>query len=139
MNYSICSNYHERGILKLFILTSLYKAFNETFQNKMQFDQSNYLEERYAMDSKMMQFLLQSIVETGEYTLEGIAHYTQISFDAIFDAACGINNQLSITSWVKIVELYLQVKPDVAKILRDKVGELKEKNDKCIDLLLNRF
>jgi len=73
----------------------------------------------------------------GEYTLEGIAHYTRIPFDVIFDAACGNNNQLSITPWARIIDLYIQVKPDVTQLLLNKLIEIKDKNHLAISLLLH--
>jgi hypothetical protein len=89
------------------------------------------------MDSKIIQTLIQGIVETGEYTLEGIAHVTRIPFDVIFDAACGNNNQFSITPWARIVDLYMQVKPEVTQLLFNKLLEIKDKNHFALSLLLN--
>lgn len=93
--------------------------------------------ECYAMDSKIIQLIIHGIVETGEYTLEGVALYARIPFDVIYDAACGISNQLSITPWTRIVDLYMQVRPDIAKILVDKLIELKEMHRAAFSLLLN--
>lgn len=88
------------------------------------------------MDSKIIQLLIQSIVETGEYTLEGIAYHTRIPVEIIYDAASGINNQISITPWARIVDLYMQVKPDIAKVLSEKLLEIKSKNSAAFSLLL---
>ncbi len=81
------------------------------------------------MDSKIIQFIIQDIVETGDYTLEGIAYHTHIPFDVIYEAACGMSNQFSVTSWVRVVGLYLQVKPEVA---REFMARLLEKSDKNV-------
>jgi hypothetical protein len=129
---------NERKILKAFLLGQLHQLFCKLFQNKMRND-NDFPMECYAMDSKIIQFLIQGIVETGEYTLEGIALYTHIPFDVIYDAACGINNQFSITPWVRVVDLYMQVKPDITKILIDKLLEMKEKNLISISSLLKEF
>lgn len=123
----------ERKILKVFLLGRLHQLFCEIFQSKIQNNQNNSLVESYVMDSKIIQFLLQGIVETGEYTLEGIAYVTHIPFDVIYEAACGISNQFSITPWAKVVDLYLQVKPDITKVLIDKLLEIK--NNNCMGLL----
>ena|SRR3990167_2996846 len=133
------STKNERKILKVFLLRQLHQLFCKLFQNKMLCYQNNSSMECYAMDSKIMQFLIQDIVETGEYTLEGIALYTRIPFDVIYDAACGINNQFSITPWVRVIDLYMQVKPDITKILIDKLLEMKEKNLSSLSALLNEF
>ena len=73
------------------------------------------------MDSRIIQLLIHGIVDTGEYTLEGIAYQTHIPFDIIYDAACGISNEFSITTWTTLVELYLEVKPDVNQLFIDKL------------------
>lgn len=133
------SEKNERKILKAFLLGQLHQLFCKLFQNKIPCYQNNLSMECYAMDSKIIQLLIHGIVETGEYTLEGIALYTHIPFDVIYDAACGINNQFSITPWVRVVDLYMQVKPDIAKILIEKLLEMKEKNIFSISSLLNEF
>lgn len=133
------SEKNEREILKAFLLGQLHQLFCELFQKKMLHNDNDSSMECYTMDSKIIQFLIQGIVETGEYTLEGIAFYTHIPFDVIYDAACGIKNQFSITPWARIVDLYLQVKPDITKILIDKLLEMKEKNFSSISDLLKEF
>jgi hypothetical protein len=72
---------NERKILKAFLLSRLHQLFCELFQSKLQCNQNNSSMECYTMDSKIIQLLIHGIVETGEYTLEGIAHYTHIPFD----------------------------------------------------------
>ena len=128
---------NERKLLKLFLLGSLHKLLCELYSNATLNAYSEYFMENYAMDSKIIQLLIQNIVETGEYTLEGIANHTRIPFDVIVDAACGNNNQLSVTFWIKIVDLYMQVKPEIARMLFDKLLMIKEKNSATLSLLLN--
>ena len=89
------------------------------------------------MDSKMIRFLIQGIIETDKYTLEGIAYHTNIPFDVIYEAACGINNQLSITPWSKIAELYIQVRPKIAGLLTEKLLEIINKDKASLIKLLN--
>lgn len=128
---------NERKILKAFLLGHLHQLFYEMFRDKTHINQNNSSVECYAMDSQIIQFLIQSIVETGEYTLEGIAYYTRIPFDVIYDAACGISNQFSITPWARVMDLYLQVKPEISEILVDKLLRMKDKNCSTFSSLLN--
>lgn len=127
---------NERRILKAFLLGRLHQLFCELFKTNVQCAQNNFSMECYAMDSKIIQLIIQSIVETGEYSLEGIALYTRIPFDVIYDAACGINTEFSITPWARVVDLFLQVKPDIAQVLIDKLLEIKN-NRSAFSLLLN--
>jgi len=128
---------NERKILKAILLERLQKLFCEVFHKLIQHNQNNSSIECYTMDSQIIRLLIHSIVETGEYTLEGIAYYTRIPLDIIFEAACGTSNQFSITLWARIAELYLQVRPDIAKMLFDKLLEMKNKNDSELLSLLN--
>ena len=128
---------NERKILKAFLLGRLQTLFCDLFHTKIQCNQNNSSMECYAMDSKIIQILIQGIVETGEYTLEGIAYYTRIPFDVIYEAACGINKQFSITTWIRVVDLYIQVKPDVVQVIIDKLLEIKNKNHAALLSLLN--
>jgi len=128
---------NERKILKAFLLGHLHHLFYELLNKKLQPNYNNYSMECYDMDNRVIQFLIQSIIETGEYTLEGIAFHTRIPFDVIYDAACGIPNQFSITPWARIVALYLQVKPDVAQLSIDRLLEIKDKNPTAFSSLLS--
>lgn len=127
---------NERKILKAFLLGSLHKLFCELFQNKMQLIQNNNSMECYAVDSQIIRFLIQEIVETGEYTLEGIAFHTRIPFDVVYDAVCGIASQFSITPWARIVDLYIQVKPEIARELTAKLSEVAGSNTSILSSLL---
>lgn len=127
---------NERKILKAVLLGRLHQLFCELFEDAMPDKKNNYSMECYAMDSKIIQLLLQGIIETGEYTLEGIAYYTHIPFDVIYDAACGISDQFSITPWARVVDLYMQVKPEVANVLIERLLEIKGKNHAAFSALL---
>lgn len=119
---------NERKILKAFLLGRLRALLLELFENEISHYQNNYLMEHYTMDNKIIQLLIQGIIETGEYTLEGIAYHTRIPFDVIYDATLGFCNQFSVTFWAALVNLYMQVKPDIAKLLVDKLIKLRDKN-----------
>src|SRR5579862_4118387 len=126
----------ERKFLKVFLLGRLHQLFFELFKEKMLSHHNNFSMECYAVDSQIIQFIIQDIIETGHYTLEGIAYHTRIPFDVIYDAACGLSNQFSITPWARVVELYLQVKPEVAQELTTKLLETSNKNTAAFTSLL---
>ena len=132
----LCIKRNELQILKALLLERLRQAFFALFHHTIQHQPNNSSMECYAMDSKIIQFLIQDIIETGEYTLEGIAYHTHIPFDVIYDAACGISHQFYITPWAKIVGLYLQVKPDIANMLIDKLLEIKNQHQVNLSFLL---
>ncbi len=130
------NNHIERKITKALLLSQLHQLFCELFYNKVQSEKNSPTMEYYAVDNKIIQFLIEGIINSGEYTLEGIAHYTRIPFDVIFDAACG-NAQLSITPWARVADLYMQVNPDVTQLLFNKLIEIKDKCHFALSLLLS--
>lgn len=125
----------DRKILKVFLLERLHKIFLKTFKDKILSNQNSIME-CYAMDNKIIQLIITAIIETEEYTLEGIANYTRIPFDVIFDAARGEGNQLSITLWTRIIDLFIQVKPDIAKSICKDLLETIANKEVRLSLLL---
>lgn len=89
------------------------------------------------MDSKILQSLIYGIVNSGEYTLEGIAYHTRIPLDILLDAVCGKANEFSITLWARIAELYIQVKPEISQILLDRLQKIKDAHCCSIATLLD--
>lgn len=127
---------NERKFLKAFLLGRFQYLLYELFQNELNFHQTDTAMESYTMDRKILQLIIQKIIETGEYTLEGIAFYTHIPFDVIYDAAHGINKEFSITPWARVIDLLIQVKPEVEELLIKKLLESKDKNRAYISSLL---
>jgi hypothetical protein len=123
-----------RKVLMALLLGQLHEIFNLVFQDSIE---NNSSMECYTMDSKVIQLLISGIVDSGDYTLEGIAYYTRIPFDVIMDAACGNSTQISITPWARIVGLYIQVNPDISRVLFERLLELSEKKQAGIASLVN--
>ncbi len=126
---------NERKVLKAMLFGFVYRLFGDIFEHEMEMNHQSLLE-YYAMDSRIMQLLIQGIVDTGEYTLEGIAYHTDIPLDVIYDAASGINNQITAAPWARVADLYMQVKPEIAYVLTDRLLELKNKNVEAFSQLL---
>lgn len=135
IKYSLKS---ERQLLKAILLNKTHQFLAECFASHLKLELKNHSSmESYLMDNKILQLLIQGIVDSEQYTLEGIAFYTNIPFDVIYDAACGISNHLSITTWTKIVNLYLQVKPEVAQLLSERLKTFLEKRQQTITSILS--
>jgi hypothetical protein len=128
---------NQRKVLKAILLGCLRQLFCDLFKNKVEKSQNSLGIESYTMDNKIIQFILQDILDTGDYTLEGIANSTHLPLDLLYDVLTGINHQLSITPWAKIIEIYLQVKPQVVHNLIDKLLSLVGKNRAAFSLLIN--
>lgn len=124
---------YESELLKVVLLSILQNFLQETSINSHNFNQK----ESYQMDKQVMSALIHSILETGEYTLEGIANDTHIPFDIIYDAAYGNTRELSITPWSRIVALFFKVRPEIAQILLNKLLHRLERGKNIFSSLLN--
>jgi hypothetical protein len=130
----------QRNLLTGLLIYKLHQLLQDTYKPSIKYildPPPTTTMECYMIDQKIVQFVLRDIVESGDYTLEGIAYYTKIPLDVILDAACGNFCQISITPWAKIAELYIQVKPEVSQRLFDKLLETKEHSKSSISLLLH--
>lgn len=126
-------------LFRIYLLYQLHQLLCEVYQNliQTQLDINNHIiPECYAMDRKLIQFIIRDLIESEEYSLEGIAYHTHIPFDVVFDAACGNNVNLSITSWIKIIELYIQIKPEFSRMVFKKLKKLLNENSLNLLLLL---
>jgi hypothetical protein len=70
-----------RKVLMALLLGQLHEVFNIVFHDNIESNQNNSSMECYTMDSKIIQLLISGIVDSGNYTLEGIAYHTRIPFD----------------------------------------------------------
>ena len=118
--------------IKAALLSQLHKVLNELAMEEIHLYSSEM--ETYDMDSKIVQMVIHTLVDSGEYTLEGIAYHTRIPHDVIYDAAYGKISNFSITTWVRVIDMYIQIKPEVLQLLFEKLLERNnELNGKNID------
>ena len=69
--------------------------------------------EHYKMERDIFTWMVREILHSGEYTLEEIAHYIHLPIDLLSDAAMGLQKDISMTLWIKIADLFLQVKDKI--------------------------
>ena len=77
--------------------------------------------ENTMLESNLARLVIQDILFTGEYTLEGIAHYTQMHEDVIQEIFSGLNQNPSAILLRKIIELHRKVRYDLYCSLAKKI------------------
>ena len=120
----------ERQFLKVYFFCEIRKLIYDFHCIRIQYEfaNENHATMEYClMDRKIIQLIIREILETEEYTLEGIAYYARVPLDVIIDAVCGKNCNLSITFWGRIIELYVQVKPDISNMIMSKISDSAKK------------
>ena len=78
-------------------------------------------QEDLMLDQYFIQFIVKDILYSGEYTLEGIARYTDIHEDVILDFASGLNTEPLASSLRKIMELHKSVRAALYQVIGKKL------------------
>lgn len=108
-----------KQILEADFIIQLYKGLNENFRshykNYFRLMKFNREMEDAMLETNFMQNIIKDVVSTGEYTLEGIALYTNIPEEVIREIAEGINENPSFQLSRRIIELHRTVRLDLYK------------------------
>lgn len=73
------------------------------------------------LEAGLMRYVINDILLTEEYSLEGIAYYTQTPEDVICDVVTGCNTAPSLPLSLKIIELHRFVRPDLYREIIKKI------------------
>lgn len=115
----------ENLILEAVLFTRICDELKEIFRakNKNYFSLINISmnKENTMLEAKFLSFLINDILMTEEYSIEGIAYHTQIPEDAICDIVSGKNVSPSLQVSRKILDLHRKVRPDLYKEVVKKI------------------
>jgi len=75
------------------------------------------------IDAGVIRFLINDIIATEEYNLEGVANYMRVPLDVIVDLVTGININPSLAISTKIIELHTTVRKPVYGEIIKKIAE----------------
>jgi len=95
-------------------LKNIFRQQYKRYFDLLKFDMEM---ENAMLEASFLRFLLNDILLTEEYSLEGIAYYTQIPEDVICDVMAGTNTAPSLPLSRKIIDLHRSVKPDLYREL----------------------
>lgn len=105
----------ERFILEADLFVYLHEELKETIkqQQKDYFRllKINPKKENSMIEPNLIRCIINDILSTEEYSLPGIAYYTDFPEDIIFDIATGRNTNPSLLLAVKIIALHRSVRP----------------------------
>lgn len=115
----------ELMLLEASFLMEICNELREQFKTQYSFYLIKYDSEmeNFMVDHMLIRCIIKEILLTGEYNVPGIAYYTQIPEDVIYDAAVGANINPSITFFTKIIELHKSIKPDLYRKIFKKIIE----------------
>lgn len=116
----------ENLILEVELFTRICEKLTEIYKNKNKdyFSLINISNEKEnaMLERKFLRFVINDILTTEEYSLDGIAHQTQIPVDVICDLVSGKNKTPSLIVSRKIIDLHRSVRPDLYKEVVKKIA-----------------
>jgi hypothetical protein len=77
--------------------------------------------EEAMLEDNIMRCVVNDILLTGEYNLSGIAYYTQIPEEVIFEVAAGRNESPSVLFWHRMIGLHKTVRPKLYQEIVKKI------------------
>ena len=114
----------ENQLLEIILLTNLLKGLKEFFENTQKqeywFIRDISKKEGNMFEDDFIVLVIKDILATGEYTLEGIAYYTNTHLDVIQELIlkCSINPSLKFLR--KLIELHRSVRTDLYEAIMKK-------------------
>jgi hypothetical protein len=117
---------HESFFLEVELFIHICEELKEVFrsQNKDYFKliRLNTDKENNMLEANFLRYVINDILLTEEYSLEGIAYYTQTSEDVICDVITGRNTEPSFPLSRKIINLHRSVRPHIYKEIMKKLS-----------------
>src|SRR5579883_767084 len=88
----------ERSILEIEIFVRICEELKKIFKYKDYFYlmKFNFEMENAMLDTNLLKYVINDILLTEEYSMEGLAYYTQTSVDVISDLIAGRNDTPSV-------------------------------------------
>ncbi len=113
----------------LFLEAELFMRIHDELKEIFKIQHIEYLKlqklnigmEDVMLEGNFIRLIINDILLTEEYTLEGIACYTQTSEDVIHDIAVGNNLAPSFPLSRKIIEIHRTIRPDLYNNILKKI------------------
>jgi hypothetical protein len=130
----------ERKFYKALLVYELRNLLYQQYKPSIDFQLNQHLDstkEIYEMDNRILQAIISELISAGAYTFEGLARYTKLPIEILIETACGKTNNLSFTLWSRVLELYLHLKPELTRLLYQRLYVLKEDPNFSLTAILN--
>jgi hypothetical protein len=109
--------------LELFLLIceALKQEYKTKYQNYFRLLKCDHEMENRMMEMQFVRCVINDILSTEEYTLSGIASYTQTPEDIVFELATGLNTNPSAIFLRKLIELHRFIRRELYAVIIEKI------------------
>lgn len=104
------------------IYDELKEFFREQYKNYFSLMRFNIEMENAMLESNFARLIIRDILSTEEFTLVGIAQYTDTHEDVIDEVTAGRNTNPSVTFFRKIIEIHRMVRCDIYNVIIKKIA-----------------
>jgi len=122
----------EIAFLEMILFVALCEKLIMTYQKEnrryLYLLRSTSKKECKMIETHVVRFIINDIVSSEEYTLDGIAYYTNTPEDALHDLASGKNPSPSLSLCRKVIELHRTIKPELYKNLMNQITREKSED-----------
>jgi len=108
---------------ELFFLVcdELKEIFREQHKEYFNLTKFTMEEENTMLESRLIHFIIQDILSTKQYDIEGIAYYTNAHIDILNDVYFGLNKYPSALLLRKIIEIHREVRQEIYQKIKQKL------------------
>jgi hypothetical protein len=103
------------------VCEKLKEIYQAKYKNYFQLIKYGKEKEIEMLDDSFTRCIINDILATEEYTLSGIAYYTQTPEEIVFELACGNITNPSVVFFRKIIELHRSVRSDLYREIVEKI------------------
>ena len=103
------------------ICDELKEVFRQKYIEFFNFMKFTVMQEDKMLEKNFIRIILNDILSTEEYTLQGIARYADTHEDIIHELASGLNTKPLATCLRKVIELHRLVRHDLYKAIGKKI------------------
>lgn len=108
------------NVLFIQLCDEFMRMMLEEHQRYFRLIKLNKNKESVMIEANFVRFVISDILQSEEYTLGGIAFYTNTPEEALYDVAAGININPSLSLTKRLVELHRSIKPALyQKLMRN--------------------
>ncbi|HSW94124.1 MAG TPA: hypothetical protein VLJ15_07220 [Gammaproteobacteria bacterium] len=109
------------GVIFVSVMEELFALFKDRDKEYRKLLKNELSEEDEIMDVNFLRHIVNDIVSTNEYTLEGIANVIRMPLDAVLEIVTGINTNPSLMLATKIIKLHSDVRREFYRALMKKI------------------
>jgi hypothetical protein len=104
------------------ICDELKEVFRQQYKNFFHLMKFNVTKEDAMLERNFIRLILKDILSTEEYTLQGIATYTDTHEDIIHELASGLNTKPLAACLRKVIELHRSVRRELYQAIGKKIA-----------------